>query len=90
MNKKKAKIKEIKKILKYPHQKKPVEHEDDGDTSRSWCTWNSPERLRNKAGEKVNRRKNCDNPDQNNLKIFLSIEKSPWDLRRLALTQTLE
>ena len=39
-----VKIKGGKKLNKYFGLSRELEHESDGDTSRSWKTWNGPQR----------------------------------------------
>ena len=34
-----------------------MEHESDGDTNCSWCTWNGPQRPEKETGGGVNKKK---------------------------------
>ena len=43
--------------------KKAVEREGGDDTSCSWCAWNGPQRIGEKAVGTGNQRKNQDHPD---------------------------
>ena len=54
-------------------------HEGDCDTYCNWCTWKT-RRLRNKRTSR--------DPDYSITKIGQNTEKSPEDLRTLAVTQT--
>ena len=65
-----------------------MEHGGDGDTNCIWCTWNSPQRLGKGVGRVGNRRSNRDHPDYSIVEIGQNTEKSPVDLKRLAVTQT--
>ena len=66
-----------------------MEHEGDGDANRSWCAWNSPQKFGKKPGGFRNQRKNRDHTDHSIAKIGRNTEKSPGDLKRLAVTQIL-
>ena len=63
-----------------------MEHKGDGDTSCNWCTWNNPQRLVIGTGRLRNQRTCGDHPDNSIIKISQNTEKSPGDLRRLAVT----
>ena len=67
---------------------KAMEHEGDGDTNCYWCTWNVLRRLGKGAGRVGNWCTSRDNPYQSIVEIDQNTEKSPEDLRRLAVTQT--
>ena len=58
----------------------------DGNTSDSWCIWNSPQRPGNETGGTGAQRKNRDYPDQSIDKIDKNTQKSPGDRRRQALS----
>ena len=68
------KAKKIEKFLDLaPPPKKTVEHEDDGDTNISWCTWNSPQSLSKGIGKMTRRtenyKKNQDDPGHSIVEI---------------------
>ena len=68
--------------------KKDMEQEGGDGTSSNWCAWNGPQRL-GKGAEKVgNGRKSKDHPNYSIIKIDQNTEKSPGNLKRLAVTQT--
>ena len=81
-NKKKNKVLDLARELK-----KAVENEGDGDTNCDKCTWNGPQRLRKRNGGDGNWRTNPDYPGYNIVKNGKNTEKSPGDLKRLAITQ---
>ena len=61
-----------------------MEHEGDGDTNCSWCTWNEPQKF-GKGIERIgNRGKNRDYPNSFT-EISQNTEKSPEDLKKLAV-----
>ena len=66
-----------------------MEREGDGDTDCNWCVWNNLKRIGKGTGRHGNNRTSGDHPDYSIIKIGQSTEKSPEDLRRLAVTQTL-
>ena len=67
---------------------KTMEHESDGDTNCNWCTWNDHQRLGKGAEGVRNVRMSRDHPNYNIIEIGQNIEKSPGDLRRLAVTHS--
>ena len=67
-------------------QEKTVKHDGDGDTNYSW---NNPHRLERKTGAIGKQRKNRDYKDLSITEIGENTEKSPGDMRRLIVTQTL-
>ena len=71
-------------------KKETMEHESDGDTNYNWYTWNNPQMIGKGTGRLENKRASGDHPDYSIIKIGLNTEKSPGDLRRLAVTQTPE
>ena len=71
------------------NRKKAMEHEGDSDTNSSWGTRNDPQGLGEGAGIVGNRRTSRDYPNYSIVKIGQNTEKSPSDLRRLTVTQTL-
>ena len=92
-----VKIKESEKVDKNldfaresPHpNKQTLEHVEDGDTKCSWNTLNGPQRISKGIGTDGNRKKNRDHPYDSIAEIGQNTEKSPKDLRGLAVTQTL-
>ena len=87
-----VKIKENEKWDKYLdlawELKKALEREGDGDTDCSLCTRNYPQRIDKMTGRLGNKKTSEYHPDYSIIKISQNIEKSPGDLRRLAVTQT--
>ena len=75
----------------WPRQrtKKDVEHEVDGGTSCNWCTWSGQQNLGKGTGRVGNDKINGDHPNYCIVVIGKNIEKSPGDLRLLAITHTL-
>ena len=67
---------------------KAMGHEGDVDIAYNWFTLNNTERLEKETGRLKNRRTSGDHPDYSIIKICQYIDKSPKDLRRLAVTQT--
>ena len=65
-----------------------MEHESDGDTNCNWCTWYSHQRIGKGTGRIGNKNTSGDHPNNSTVKIGQNTEKSPGDLRRLAVTQT--
>ncbi len=65
-----------------------MEHESDGDTNCNWRARYSHKGIDKKNGRLVNKRMNGDHPNYSIIEIDQNTEKSPGDLRRLALTQT--
>ena len=66
-----------------------MEHESDGDINCNWCTWYSHQRFSLGTGGLGKKRISGDNPNYSIIKIGQNTGKSPRDLRRLAVTQTL-
>ena len=66
------------------------EHEGDDYTNCHWCSWYSHERTIKGTGGLGNKRMSGDHPNYYIIKISQNTEKSPRDLRRLAVTQTSE
>ena len=65
------KIKENEKRVKYVdllESFKTVEHQGDGETNCSWCTWNGLQVLRKKSGGIGDQKKNRDQPDQSTVR----------------------
>ena len=65
-----------------------MEHEGGSDANCNWCTWNNPQRIGKGTGRLRNERTGENHPDYSIIKIGQNTEKSPGDLRRLAVTQT--
>ena len=65
-----------------------MEHEGGNDTSCKWRTWNDPQRIGKGTGKLRNQRASREHPDYCIIKISHDTEKSPGNLRRLAVTQT--
>ena len=68
--------------------KKNEEYEGDGYINCKWGVKNGPQRLGKKNEGIEDLRKNVVHPDQSIVKIGLNTERSPRNLRRLAVTQT--
>ena len=83
--KKRDKYLEVARELK---KNKTKEHESDGDTSCNWCTWNDAQRLGKEAGCVRNRSSSRDYPNYSIGKVGDNTERSPGNLKRLAVTQT--
>ena len=64
-----------------------MERESDGDTSDGCCTWNNTQRMGKEIGRIRIKRTSRDYPDYSIIKIGRNTEKSPGDLRRLAVSQ---
>ena len=65
-----------------------MEHEGNGDTSCNWCTWNNLQRIVKGAERFGSKGTSRDHSNYSITKISWNTEKSPGDLRRLAVTQT--
>ena len=66
-----------------------MEHESDSDTNFNWCAWYSYQRIGTGTGGLGNKTTSGDHPNDSIIKIGQNTEKSPEDLRRLAVSQTL-
>ena len=62
-----------------------MKRESDGNTDYNWCTRNGLQRLSMGTERVKNRRTSRDHPNYN---ISQNSEKSPGELRRLAVTQS--
>ena len=69
-------------------KKKTVEHETEGNTNCNWCSWYSYQRIGTRTGELGNKRTSGDHLSYSISEIGQNTEKSPGNLRRLAVTQT--
>ena len=65
-----------------------MEHESDGDTTCNWCTRYSHQRIIKGTGGLGNKGTSGDHPNYCIIEIGQNTEKSPGDLKRLAITQT--
>ena len=63
-------------------------YESDGDIKCNWNTWYSHQRFGTGTGGLGNERTGEDHSNYNIVEISQNTEKSPGDLRRLAVTQT--
>ena len=68
--------------------KKSVEHESDGDINCNWCSWYSHQRIDTRTGGFGNKRTSGDHPNYYTIEIGQNTERTPGDLRWLAVTQT--
>ena len=59
----------------------------DGSTICNLCSWNDPQRLGKRAGGVRSRRTSGDHPTYNIVEVGQNTEKSPGDLRRVAVAQ---
>ena len=64
-----------------------MEHESDGDTNCNWHTRYCHQRIDTRTGGLGNKRTSEDQPNYSIVEIGQNTEKSPGDLRRLAVTQ---
>ena len=65
-----------------------MEHETNGDITCNWCARRSNQRIVTGTGGSENKRTSGDHPNYKIVDISQNTEKSPGDLRRLALNQT--
>ena len=65
-----------------------MKYEGDGDSSSNYCTCDNPQRMGKGTGRLGNKKAGEDHPDYSITKISQNTEKSPGDLRRIAVTQT--
>ena len=68
--------------------KKTVEHESDDCINCNWCSWYSHQRIDKGSGGFWKKRTNGNHPHYYIIENGQNTEKSPGDLRRLAVTQT--
>ena len=66
-----------------------MEHESDSDTNCNWCTWYSHKKIGSRTGGLVNKKTSRDHPNYSISEIGQNTEKSPGNLKRLTVTQTL-
>ena len=69
-------------------KKKTVEHESENFTNCAWCFWYSHQRIIKGTGWLGNKRTSRDHPNYYIFENDQNTEKSPGDLRILAVTQT--
>ena len=85
-----VKLKEEEKRDKYLdiawELKKIMEHESNDYTNCNWSSWYIHQRMGTRNGGLGNKRTNGDYPNYCIVEINLSTEKSPGNLRRLAVT----
>ena len=82
-------MKESEKGDNYPDlTEKTMEHESDSDTNCNQCTQYSHQRIDKQTGQTGNNSIKGEHPNYNIIKTDQNTEKSPGDLRRLAVTQT--
>ena len=67
-------------------KKETMEHERDVHTNGNWCVWYNPQRIGKGFGRLGNKRTSGDHPNYSIIKIGQNTEKSPGDLKRLAVT----
>ena len=65
-----------------------MEREIDGDTNYHWRSLYRHRRIDTGTGGLENKRTNGDHPNYNIIKLATNTDKSPGDLRRLAVIQT--
>ena len=75
-------------IWTFPELKSKVESEGGSNTNYSRSTWNNSQEHRKGSEGTRNLRKNWNCLDHNTTEIGKNTEKSPVDLRRLAVTRT--
>ena len=64
-----------------------MEHEENGDTNCNWYAQKNSQSVGKGAEGLENQRTSGDHPDYSIIKIGQNTEKSPEDLRKLAVTQ---
>ena len=87
-----VKLKESEKKDKYQDlarelKKGTVKQESDFYTDSNWCSWYNYRRINKGTSGHGNKRTSEDHPNYSIVKIDQNTEKSPGDLRRLAVTQ---
>ena len=65
-----------------------MEHEGDGETICGWWTWNNSQRIGTETGGLGKKRTSSDHSNYSIIKIGQNTEKSPGNVRRLAVTPT--
>ena len=86
------KLKECEKKDKYldlaRELKKTVEQAGDNNTNCNWCVWNNNKMITKETGELGSCRTSGDHLNYYIIENVQNTEKSPGDLRRLAVNQT--
>ena len=88
-----VKLKESEKKDKYldlarEMKKKTVEHENGSYASCNWCSWYSDQRIATKTWELGNKRTSRSHACYSIAEIGQNTEKSPEELKRVAVVQT--
>ena len=87
-----VKLKENEKEDKYldivRNWKKTMEHKSDVYTNCNWCSRYSHQGINKETGGLGNDSTSGDHPNYNIIEIYQNTEKSPGDLRILAVTKT--
>ena len=87
-----VKLKESEKKDKYLdlawELKKIVEHKSDVYTNCNWCSWYRHQMIKKGTRGLGKKRRSGDHPNYCIIKIGQNTEKSPGELRKLAVTQT--
>ena len=68
--------------------KKTVEHESNDYTNCNWCSWYNHQSIDTRTRRLGNKRTSVDHPNYCIFEIGQNTEKSPRELKRLAVTQT--
>ena len=69
-------------------KEKTMEYEGDNYNNCEWCFWNSSQRITKRTGGLGSWRTSGDHPNYYIIENGQNTEKSPGDLRRLAVTQS--
>ena len=77
------------KYLDPARELKTVVHESEDYSSCNWCSWYNHRRIVSRTGGLGNNGTGGDCPNNSIVEIGQNTEKSPGDLRRLTVTQTL-
>ena len=83
VNEKRDKYRDLARELK-----KTMEHESDGDNNYNWCARYSYQKISKETRGLGKKRTRGDRPHNSIVEIGQNTEKSPGNLRRLAVTQT--
>ena len=65
-----------------------MEHKGDGEDNCNWCTRNNLKRIGKGTGGLGNKRTSGDHPVYSTIKIVQNTEKSPGEIKRIAVNQT--
>ena len=85
---KEDKYHDLVKELRKKKTKKTVEHESDDYINCNRCSWYSHQRIDTRIGGLGNKKTSEDHSNCRIIEIGQNTEKSPGNLRRLAVTQT--